>query len=306
MQNEFKTLFYYIKERIMKLFKNMFSTLLTTALCALSIGSYAYDDHQDKAMTPKLSVQLWSVKDDLKKDFKGTIEHLAKLGFKGVEFAGDFGPFKNDGLGLKQYLTGQGLQGSGAHVGFEQLNEENFTKTVAFYKAAGVDFLIVPWDERAWHPEGIKDLVKELNLLAKKMAPYGMRTGFHNHDKEFNDFMKSTYWDYLAENTSSDVILQQDVGWTTYAGKDPIDYVKRYPGRTLTTHYKVKLPEGTKGKLPIIGQDTIDWLNLTKTNIAVGGTLWIVVEQEEYPNGLTPLQAVEKSKNGLDSILKNL
>ena len=112
--------------------------------------------------------------------------------------------------------------------------------------------------------------------------------------------------DYLAKNTSKDVILQQDVGWTTYAGKDPIDYVKRYPGRTLTTHYKVKLPKGTTGKLPIIGQDTIDWLALTKANIAVGGTQWLVVEQEEYPNGLTPLQAVAKSKNGLDKIIENL
>ena len=68
----------------------------------------------------------------------------------------------------------------------------------------------------------------------------------------------------------------------------------------------MKLPEGTKGKLPIIGQDTIDWLNLTKANMTVGGTLWLVVEQEEYPNGLTPLQAVEKSKLGLDKILTNL
>jgi hypothetical protein len=68
----------------------------------------------------------------------------------------------------------------------------------------------------------------------------------------------------------------------------------------------VRLPEGTQGKLPIIGKDTIDWLNLSKTNIAVGGTLWFVVEQEEYPNGLTPLQAVEQSKIGLDKVLKDL
>jgi len=148
--------------------------------------------------------------------------------------------------------------------------------------------------------------VSELNELTIKLAPLGMKTGFHNHDKEFNEYNNSTYWDYLALNTSSEVILQQDVGWTTYAGKDPVEYVKRYPGRTITTHYKVRLPEGTEGKLPIIGQDTIDWLNLTKANIAVGGTLWIVVEQEEYPNGLTPLQAVEKSKLGLEKILQNL
>ena len=81
--------------------------------------------------------------------------------------------------------------------------------------------------------------------------------------------------------------------------------MKRYPSRTLTTHYKVKLAEGVKRKQPFIGQDTIDWLNLSKINIAVGGTLWFVVEQEEYPNGLTPLEAVKQSKMVLDKILNN-
>ena len=110
----------------------------------------------------------------------------------------------------------------------------------------------------------------------------------------------------MAKNTIQDVVLQQDVGWTTYAGKNPIEYVERYPGRTLTTHYKASLPKGTQGKLPIIGEDTIDWLNLIKSNMSVGGTLLLVVEQEEYPNGLTPLQAVRKSKQGLDKILKQV
>ncbi|WP_159821686.1 sugar phosphate isomerase/epimerase family protein [Colwellia sp. 20A7] len=286
-----------------------FISAIVMSLLILSASGCAQKPQQEEVISPvlpKISVQLWSVKDELKNDFTGTIEHIVKLGFQGVEFAGDFGPFKDDPKGLKVYLSSMGIQGSGAHMDFEQLNDENFNKTTEFYKTAGIEFLIIPWDERAWHPEGIKAVVAQLNLLAKKLAPLGMKVGFHNHEKEFNEYNNSTYWDYLATNTSPEVILQQDVGWTTYAGKDPIEYVKRYPERTLTTHYKVRLPEGTVGKLPIIGQDTIDWINLTKANMSVGGTLWIVVEQEEYPNGLTPLQAVEQSKKGLDRILQQL
>jgi sugar phosphate isomerase/epimerase len=107
-------------------------------------------------------------------------------------------------------------------------------------------------------------------------------------------------------NTPENLVLQQDVGWITYAGKDPIAYVEKYPGRTITSHYKVKLTECIQGKLPIIGQDTIDWLNLIKANMTVGGALWLVVEQEYYPNGLTPLQAVAESKRGLDKVLQKL
>lgn len=281
--------------------------LVLSALIGMFCMSLSVKAAQDSSVVlPKISVQLWSVKDDVKVDFKSTLTKLSHMGFQGVETAGEFGPYKENPAELKQFLASLKLQVSGAHMGFEQLSDENFDKTVAFYKALGTSMLIVPWDERAWHPTGVKEVVSELNKLANKLAPHGMRIGFHNHEKEFNAFQGSTYWDYIASNTSQNVVLQQDVGWTTYAGKDPVDYVKRYPGRTLTTHYKVRLPEGTQGKLPIIGQDTIDWLNLTKTNIAVGGTLWIVVEQEEYPNGLTPLQAVAQSKQGLDKVLKQL
>jgi len=280
--------------------------LLLIGILAVSASSFANDNQKGKVMPtqPKTSVQLWSVKDDVKADFKGTMVKLADMGFEGVEFAGDFGPFAEDGAALKAFLNSLGLQGSGAHIGFDALNDENFDKTVAFYQALGVDMLIVPWDERAWHPEGVKTLVKELNIIAKKLAPHGIKAGYHNHDQEFNDYKGATYWDYIAKNTGREVVLQLDVGWTNYASKDPIEYVKRYPNRTITTHYKIRTPKGSTDLSPIIGEDSFDWLALSKTNQTVGGTLWFVVEQEEYPNGLTPLQAVNKSKKGLDKLLK--
>ncbi len=255
---------------------------------------------------PQLSVQLWSVKDAIKKDFKGTLKSLADMGFDGVEFAGEFGSYANDAKSLKQFLDSINLKTSGAHVSFKQLDQENFDKTLAFYQQLNLDTLIIGWDERAWHPQGIKEVVKLLNQLDKKLAPYKIKTGFHNHHHEFDDFQGMTYWDYLAVNTNDSVVLQQDVGWTTYAGKDAVEYVKKYPNRTFTTHYKVRIPEGVKGKHPIIGQDTIDWLKLLKANINIGGTKWIVIEQEEYPNGLSPLDAVALSKKGLDKYIQQL
>lgn len=279
--------------------------MLTTACSTLDKSQQQKPPREQNNM-PSLSVQLWSVKDEVKSDFKGTLKKLAKMGFVGVEFAGDFGPFKDNGIGLKQFLDSINLEASGAHISFEQLNDDNFEKTVNFYHQIGAETLVVAWDERAWHPEGIKEVVALLNKLDKKLLPYGIKTGFHNHDHEFDDYKGSTYWDYLATNTGDNVVLQQDVGWTTYAGKDPIDYVKRYPQRIFTTHYKVRLPEGSVGKLPIIGQDTIDWLALLKANINFGGTKWLVVEQEEYPNGLTPLEAVALSKEGLEKFIEQL
>ncbi|BFM13592.1 sugar phosphate isomerase/epimerase [Simiduia litorea] len=250
-----------------------------------------------------VSVQLWSVKDDVKTNIDSTLESLAAMSFQGVEFAQEFGRYKGDPAGLKKLLNRLGLAVSGAHVSFDSLNEDNFSDTVAFYQILGCKNLIIGWDERAWHPDGVVFVAQELTRLAARLEPLGMSIGFHNHDHEFNAFKGSTFWDYIATHTPANVILQQDVGWTTYAGKDPIAYVQRYPGRTVTTHYKVKLPEGVEGKLPIIGKDTIDWPSLIAANKLVGGTQWLVVEQEEYPNGMSPLEAVHASKRGLDSFL---
>lgn len=255
-----------------------------------------------KGDMPKISVQLWSVKNAVKTDFKGTLKKLSDMGFQGVEFAGDFGPYEEDPAGLKQFLNSLGMQASGAHVGFELLTEETRNKTLAFYQKLGAKLLIVPWDERAWHPQGVKEVSQLLTQLTPIVAAAGMTLGFHNHDQEFNDYHGSTYWDYIAQQTPNSMLLQLDIGWVNYTGKDPVEYVKKYPGRTLTTHFKVRTHEGS-GQNPILGLDGYNWRPLIKALQHYGGTHWIVVEQEEYPAGLTPMQSIQFSKQGLASIL---
>lgn len=288
------------------------ATLL--GLLWLSAAGCSKQDSSPKAMPqaspqtsalalPQVSVQLWSVKDDVKQDFKGTLKALAAMGFDGVEFAGEFGEFTDNPAQLKEFLEQNNLKCSGAHLHFDNLSPENFDATVAFSGAVGCDTLIVAMDKRAWDPEGVHQVVKELNLFAEKLAPYELSIGYHNHAQEFGDFQDSTYWDVIAKSTSENVVLQMDAGWVNYAGKDPVEYVRRYPGRTLTTHYKIRTHEGAENITPIIGQDTRDWAALLTANIDVGGTRWLVVEQEEYPNGMTPMQAVKASKEGLDGLL---
>ncbi|QDP00184.1 sugar phosphate isomerase/epimerase family protein [Thalassotalea sp. PS06] len=253
---------------------------------------------------PQVSVQLWSVKEDLAKDVDGTLTKLAELGFAGVEFAGEFGKYADNPEALKQKMDALGLTGSGAHVSFEQLNSDNIKQTVAFYRTLGVSYLIIGWDERAWDEKRIDEVVTLLNQAAEDLKAYDMQVGFHNHDHEFNTYQNATFWDYIARNTQGSVIMQQDVGWTTYAGKDPVEYVKRYPGRTQTTHYKVVAKDKYPDLVPLIGEGATDWPALVSANIEVGGTHWLVVEQEENPEGLTRMQAVEKSYQALLTFLQ--
>ena len=145
-------------------------------------------------------------------------------------------------------------------------------------------------------------MVKELTKVSDYATRFNMKIGFHNHNKEFNAFNNATFWDYIASNTPKTMPLQLDIGWVNYAGKDPIYFIKKYPKRTLATHIKVRTKNGSNMS-PIIGENNIDWPAIIDTLETDGNTQWLVLEQEEYPEGLTPLQSVAKSKKNLDKIL---
>ncbi|QBE66011.1 sugar phosphate isomerase/epimerase family protein [Pseudoduganella lutea] len=275
-----------------------------TALLALATaawGNLAFA----QATQPRLGVQLWSVKDEIKQDFEGTLAKIGKLGFQGVEFAGEFGPYKSNPAGLKAFLDKNKLQCAGAHMHFDALADAKFEATTAFYKTLGCSNLVISMDERGKTTEGSTEMSKQLTALSGKLAGKGMRIGYHNHAEEFAGAVGSTPWDVIAKNTPKSSIMQQDVGWTTYAGKDPVEYVQKYPGRTTTTHFKAKLADGAAGT-PIIGQDKTDWAGLARAVRQVGGTDWIIIEQEEYPNGMGQLETVAASLKGLQAVLAKL
>ena len=130
-----------------------------------------------------------------------------------------------------------------------------------------------------------------------------MACGYHNHTREFKKDGDKTYWDLFAERTTKDVILQQDCGWTFAAGFDPVEYVKKYPGRTRTAHFKPTVRKEDTGKKAILGQDAVDWRAVYAACASVGGTEWIVVEQETYPDGKSPMECTRESLAGLKKLL---
>ncbi|WP_206483037.1 TIM barrel protein [Thalassotalea sp. G2M2-11] len=283
---------------------NIYRTLTASLALIISVNTNAFTQTSHSTQIPKIGIQLWSVKDALKKDFNGTLKQLADLGFEGVEFAGFYGPYAEDPHALKQLLDQLKLIPSGAHVGIDALAENVIDKNLLFFKTLGIELVIIPWDERAWHDEKIPSLTEDLNRLALRLANYGMKIGFHNHQYEFSTYKQQTYWDYIAQQTTNDVVLQLDVGWVRYAGKDAKKYIERYGDRLLTSHYKIATKK--QGRIsPIIGDNGFAWDKLIKATINTGHTQWIILEQEEYPQGLTSLEAVAKTKQGFDKFFKS-
>jgi sugar phosphate isomerase/epimerase len=249
-----------------------------------------------------IALQLYSVRGDCKADFDACLARVAEMGFEGVEFAGYYG-YAGKAADLRKRLDSLKLKAAGTHIGVETLEGDALQKTIDFHQAIGCRFLVVPSAKAFTDPEQSKALAETFNRVAEKLAPLGMACGYHNHVAEFNKDGDQTYWDLFAARTRKDVILQQDCGWTMAAGHDPAAYVRKYPGRSRTVHFKPTVREGETGKKPILGQDSVDWRAVYDACRTVGGTEWVVLEQERYPDGKTPFESVADSLTGLRTVV---
>jgi sugar phosphate isomerase/epimerase len=248
-----------------------------------------------------LALQLYSVRDDCAKDFDATLAQVAKIGFEGVEFAG-YHKYANKPRELRQKLYDLNLKVAATHIGTNSFRGEALQRTIEFHRIIGCKFLIVPGDGDFTHPEKSKALAETFNKTAEILKPLGMACGYHNHTGEFQKVGDTTYWDLFAERTSKDVVLQQDCGWTAAAGLDPVVLMKRYPGRMKSTHFKPTVVGDDKTKKAILGQDSVDWVAVLAGCREFGGTEWITLEQEAYPDGKSPMECTTLSFAGLKKL----
>lgn len=258
---------------------------------------------QDKKRIP-LSVQLYSVRNI--KDLDEAMKAMKDIGFDGVEFAG-YGKYSNDAAGLRKKLDELGLKAAATHIGANSFVGDALKKTIDFHKTIGCNLLIVPGDGRFQHPEKSKEYAELMTKTAEALKPEGLYTGHHNHTQEFAKAEgDKTYWDLFLERTPKEVVVQIDFGHALYAGLDCVALVKKAPGRVKSTHVKGRLPKGTSGKKPFVGQDTGDWKSILGACYEVGGTEWFSIEQEDYPDGLSPTECVKISFEGLKKILAEM
>lgn len=250
-----------------------------------------------------ISLQLYSVRNDCGKNFDATLAWAAKAGFAGVEFAG-YHTYGGKAKELRAKLDELGLKAAGTHIGTGSFRGDALQKAIDFHQIIGCKFLIVPGDGSFTDPEKSKALAELFNKTAETLKPLGLYCGYHNHTGEFKkDPSGKAYYDLFAERTSKDVVLQQDCGWTAAAGLDPVEIMKRYPGRMKITHFKPTVVNKEAGKKAIIGQDSVNWPAVITACRDIGGTEWITLEQEAYPDGKTPMECTELSLAGLKKLL---
>lgn len=126
------------------------------------------------------------------------------------------------------------------------------------------------------------------NVLAEKAKPAGMVVGYHCHAHDFTPIDGVMPWDILFGNTSKDVIMQIDTCNTMSGGADPVVFLKRYPGRSLTIHLKEYSATNPNA---ILGEGDVPWEEIFTLCETTGNTQWYIIEEgkDAYP----PMTAVE-------------
>lgn len=186
----------------------------------------------------RLSVQLYTIREAILKDFKGSLKRLADLGYKNVETA--FWPRNISVETAANTLKELGLKVSSCHV--EIPTKENISTITEAANAYGCKNLIWhgwPEDKRCSSLEGTKALAniyQESNKLAKDN---GLQFGLHNHWWEYRNHVGGKLvYEVLNEELDEDIFFETDVYWVKVAGQDPATILKKLKKRIRLIHIK--------------------------------------------------------------------
>ena len=257
----------------------------------------------------KIAAQMYSVRNTAQKGYRHALETVAAIGFQAVEPAEwcGYGEFNGNPRELKKCLDDLGLTACSVHLSADAfLNPEKRAGMIDFYSVLGTKYIICPGDGRFPDPYINAKFADDCNAAAAELKKAGMYCGFHNHQLEFliDPNTGKTFWETFADRTSSDVVLEQDCGWSTLACQDPADLIRKYPGRSGILHFKpaVRCSEESV-KQSIIGKDSVDWKSIIKAAEQYGGTEFAVIEQEWFLPGKTDVESLAASFQGLMEIL---
>lgn len=232
----------------------------------------------------------------MKTDFEGTIAKVAAAGYKEVEFAGYFDHSPKD---VRALIDKNGLTSPSCHVGYDVV-EKKWPETLEAAKIVGHRYIVCPWidEKQRVEPCGWKRAADLFNKTGEASKKAGIQFGYHNHSFEFQpaDSLggKLPYDFFLAELDPKLVIMELDLCWISVAGKDPLAYFEKYPGRFPLVHVKdyVKDPNSTssyagatgsvkfEGRLADVGQGTIDWKRIFEQS-GKGGIKHYFVENDD-------------------------
>ncbi len=231
-----------------------------------------------------IGLQLYTVRELFAPDPMGTLEKVAAIGYREVEFGGG-GYDAMDHAALRKTMDRLGLTAPSIHVGYEALAAD-FDATVAMARTLGADTIIVPHMSEA-HRTGPawREAVATMNRYAKRLSKAGLGFAYHNHDFEFTEKPGGTsLFDTLIAERDPALKIELDLFWAIHAGEDPRALIRRLPGAIYAYHVKDRTAEG---KMTSVGKGLVDFADIFAMN-ELAGARHFYVENDESPAPYLP------------------
>jgi len=232
-----------------------------------------------------VGLELYSVRDELKKDPQGTVRAVANMGYQGVEFYAPYFEWtESQTKEMRTLLDDLGIKCFSTHNDSAFFNKENLPKARDYNLILGSKYVVMASAQPKPGIDGWKQVADTLNSAAEQLEPAGLKPGYHNHQLEFTPAadlpMKARPIEIIAKNTKPTVMLQLDVGTCLEAGSDPVAWIRANPGRIGSLHCKDWSSDSSKGYAVLFGEGVADWKSIFAAAESVGGVEYYLVEQE--------------------------
>lgn len=281
-------------------------------------------------MSLSIGLQVFSIRNEFKKDFWGALEKVAEIGYENIEFANhsadtDYGiGFGIDADTLRNRMEALGLRTISAHIHPMSLNIMD--GVIDYHQAIGNSSLVCGigfWKNKS----EVLAFSKELNIIGEKCRKRDMDFYYHNHFMEFQKFEGQYVLDIILENTDPEFVkIELDTYWALRGGIDPVAYLEKLGSRCDLIHQK----DLTREAVPVnvfetigedcvidadkfrefskveyfteVGEGTIDIRAIISKAKEIGAAKYIILEQDH--SSKNELESIAVSYRNLTALLK--
>jgi sugar phosphate isomerase/epimerase len=263
-----------------------------------------------------VGLQLYTIRDAMDADVKGSLQKLSDLGYKNLELA-NYAQGKFYGFApreFKKMVNDLGMEVVSSHtqVEAEGITIDNAKKMADDHAELGVEYCVQPWvNEEDRNIETYKKMIADWNEVGRIMKNVGIQFGYHNHNFEFANINGIIpYYDIFMPEMDADLITMEiDFFWASKAGQNPVEMFKKYPGRFQLFHMKDMFTNEApffdviKDDIAPVGEGVIDFKAIMDAR-DMAGMKYLFVEDDNQGNG-KPFEALEISISNLtNDILK--
>jgi sugar phosphate isomerase/epimerase len=228
-----------------------------------------------------MGIEMYSVREELKKDPQATVRAIAAMGYQGLEFYAPYFEWSHaQAKEMKKLLDDLGIRCFSTHNDGSYMDKDHIQNAIDLNLNLGSTYLVMASSRPKPGLDGWKEVAEALNSAADRLEGSGLKACYHNHELEFLPVDGVRPMEILAKSTKPSVMLQLDVGTCLAAGADPVAWIRANPGRIRSLHCKDWSPAVGKGYSVLFGEGVADWKAIFAAAASVGGAEYYLMEQE--------------------------